>query len=35
MEEWQHVLLDAAEMIRDVSIVLDSGTMVTLVDQKQ
>jgi hypothetical protein len=35
MEEWHHALLHAAEMIRDLSIVLDSGTMVTLVDPTQ
>jgi hypothetical protein len=35
MEEWRHALLHAAEMIRDLNIVLDSGTMVTLVDPKQ
>lgn len=35
MEEWRHALLHAAEMIRDLSIVLDSGTMVNLVNPKQ
>lgn len=35
MEEWRHALLHAAEMIRDLSIVLDSGTVVTLVDPEQ
>lgn len=35
MKEWRHALLHAAEMIRDLTIVLDSGTTVTLVDSKQ
>jgi hypothetical protein len=35
MEEWRHAFLHAAEMIRDLSIVLDSGTTVTLVEPKQ
>lgn len=27
-EEWRHALLHAAEMIRDLSIVIDSGTVI-------
>lgn len=29
-DEWSHALLDAAEMIRDLSIVVDSGTVVRI-----
>jgi hypothetical protein len=35
MQELHHALLHAAEMIRDLSIVLDSGTTVIVVDPKQ
>jgi hypothetical protein len=27
-EEWHHALLHAAEMIRDLSVVIDSGTVI-------
>lgn len=29
-EEWHHALLHAAEMIRDLRVVLDSGTEITI-----
>lgn len=31
-EEWRHALLHAAEMIRDLSIVIDSGTVIHILD---
>jgi len=29
-EEWYHALLHAAEMIRDLSVVIDSGTVINI-----
>lgn len=31
-EEWHHALLHAAEMIRDLSVVIDSGTVIHIHD---